>query len=182
MAAMRADDQGGRVWVYDKRILGAYTSVGSDHVAVRYPSFIGENAGLRSILIGVDEYGGFVSVSALRKEGTSKARLGVDGQGGRVDVFGKDGTLLAALGTDEQAGYVTAHGKDGKSRVTLKNMEYGGGVVAFDKGGEVRATLGIIKDGGFVQVKGKGEGKVVMLIDDYGNGVVATLDKNGDQQ
>ena len=44
------------------------------------------------------------------------------------------------------------------------------------------ADINDIKLGGQVQVFGKGEGKVVMGIDEYGNGGVNTWDKNGYRQ
>ena len=74
---------------------------------------------------------------------------------------------------------LTVVDKDGKMRVRLTTAEYGGVVSAIGKDGKSRAGLGVIEHGGFVQVKGKGEGMAVMLINDYGKGVVSTTDKNG---
>ncbi len=74
---------------------------------------------------------------------------------------------------------LTVVDKDGKMRVRLTTAEHGGVVSAIGKDGKSVAGLGVIEHGGVVQVKGKGEGMAVMLINEYGNGVVSTTDKNG---
>ena len=83
--------------------------------------------------------------------------LTTDEHGGYVDAIGKDGKLGASLGVSEHGGRVSTYGKDGKPAVALGNYEHGG----------------------FVKVKGKGEGEALMSINEYGNGVVFTYDKNG---
>ena len=42
--------------------------------------------------------------------------------------------------------------------------------------------LDITEHGGRVHLQGKGEGKVVVAINEYGNGAVSTWDKNGYRQ
>ena len=105
---------------------------------------------------------------------------GVDG--GSVDAYGKDGKLRASLAITEHGGYVYAHGKDGKSAVALGITEHGGSVYALGKDGKPQASLGIDEHGGLVLVEGKGEGKAVIGINEYGNGAVSTWDKNGYRQ
>ena len=78
----------------------------------------------------------------------------------RLTVVDENGGAMVRLTTDEDGGFVYALGKDGLSG----------------------AWLGTTEHGGHVQVNGKGEGKAVMSINEYGNGAVSTLDKNGNRQ
>ena len=89
--------------------------------------------------------------------GKTSVILSVDEHGGNVIAWGKDGILGAWLGVDEHGGSVSTYSKDGKSV----------------------ASLPITEHGGHVQVNGKGEGEALMSINEYGNGVVITWDKNG---
>ena len=71
-----------------------------------------------------------------------------------------------SLGIDERGGAVSVFGKDG---ISCKD----------GKRSISSAILGIGEHGGQVEVFGKGEGKAGMGINEYGNGVVASWDKNG---
>ena len=66
----------------------------------------------------------------------------------------------------------------------LRVDEHGGGVSAFGKDGQLAAMLTAKEHGGHVHVggKGKGKGAAVLGINEYGNGVVSTWDKNGYRQ
>ena len=137
------------------------------------------NDGLSGAALGVNEYGG--SVRAFGKDNDA-AVLYVDESGGVVSAFGKHGKLGASLSADESGGVVSAFGKDGKSLAALAIRESGGGIVfarSKDGGG---ASLGVHADGGYVQVDSKGEGRVAIEINKYGDGDITIYDKNGNRQ
>ena len=75
-----------------------------------------------------------------------------------MEVCGK--SEIAVIGGTEHGGYVKIEGKNKESTAILT----GGG------------------HGGMLSLEGKSEGKVVIGIDDYGNGGISTWDKNGDRQ
>ncbi len=102
--------------------------------------------------------------------------------GGSVAAYGKDGQLAAWLDVDEHGGVVGTNGKDGKSGASLGVDENGGRLDAVGKDGLSGAWLGITEHGGHVQVNGKGDGKAVMGLNEFGNGAVSTWDKNGYRQ
>lgn len=106
-------------------------------------------------VLAIGQWGG--RVLALGEDGRASAGLGIDGLGGRVDVVGKNGKSSASMGTNEYGGKFDVTGVD-------KNSQVG---------------LGIDEHGGRVEVLGKGDGKVVMSINEYGNGAVSTYDNNG---
>ena len=68
---------------------------------------------------------------------------------------------------------------DGKTEVIISSGEDGGSVFAYGKDGKPAVALGVTEHGGLVYVKGKGEGMAAIGINEYGNGAVSTLDKNG---
>lgn len=102
-----------------------------------------------------------------------------------VDAAGEVGVWLTV---DAHGGGVSVHGTEwksgGKAGVLLGISEAGGYVDAYSKEGTRAWWLGITKHGGSVRVSGKGEGKgqAIMGINEYGNGVVSTIDKNGYRQ
>lgn len=121
----------------------------------------------------------------------------------KLTVLGFDGTLGLVLGVGEHGGIVNTYSNDGKSGVRISIDEYGGvvGVISnkktkvslhadehrgsvnvYDKGMRYGGILSVDKYGGFFMLDGKGEGKVAIGINEYGNGVVSTWDKNGYRQ
>ena len=97
-----------------------------------------------------------------------------------VDADGKTRVIISS--NNEHGGSVAAYSKDGQSRAALAVTEHEGSVSAFGKDGQLGAWLRADEHGGRVQVKGKGEGKAVIGINEYGNGAVSTWDKNGYRQ
>ena len=126
--------------------------------------------------------GGYVSVWG--KDGTlPKVALGVDENGGRVYVWGKDGIRPKVfLDVHDDGGLVLVRGKDRKAAASLAATEHGGRVSVYDKDDKPAASLAFTEHGGRVEVSGKGEGKAIMAINEYGNGAVSTWDKNGYRQ
>ena len=100
----------------------------------------------------------------------------------KLRVVDADGKTRVYLTTDEYGGLVYALGKDGKPAVALDITEHGGRVKAFGKDGKSGALFRVTEHGGRVHLPGKGEGKAVMSINEYGNGAVSTWDKNGYRQ
>ena len=100
----------------------------------------------------------------------------------RLTVVDADGKTRVIISRGVDGGSVFAYGKDGKSRAALGVSEHGGLVSTYGKDGKPWAALGIDEHGGWVLIEGKGEGKAVMSINEYGNGTVSTWDKNGYRQ
>lgn len=89
-------------------------------------------------------------------EGTTKVLIhNMKEYGGQVSVFGKAGSVW--LVTEKRGGRVAAFGKAGK--VLLYTDEHGGSVSVYGKGSN--------------------ESRAVMGVNEYGNGMVSTWDKNG---
>lgn len=66
--------------------------------------------------------------------------------------------------------------------MSLDTDESGGRVRAYGKNGKPGAVLTVNDRGGRVGVIGKGEVGASMGINEHGNGVVATYDKDGNQR
>ena len=99
-----------------------------------------------------------------------------------VVVDPETGKTGAVLFVDEDGGTVAAFGKEGESAAALRVNEHGGRVSAIGKDGQSGALFRVTEHGGRVHLQGKGEGKAVMSINEYGNGAVSTWDKNGYRQ
>ena len=102
-------------------------------------------------------------------------------QGGKITVKQKDGDRRAVtLGIAEHGGYVSVQGKAISGRAYLAIDEHGGYISANGETGR-RAHMTIGEHGGRVGVGGNGssKGEAVMAVNEYGNGVVSTWDKNG---
>ena len=152
--------------------------------------------------LGTDEHGG--SVIVWGKDQISRATLGVGEHGGRVNAFDKDGKTRTGINITEHGSFVITRDKEGKSSAMLNVDEQSGGVIAYGKDrkssvsigagdglrfgaagtdGKPKVTIGVSKQGdGIIGVAGNSEGAVILSIDDYGNGVVETYDKNGYRQ
>lgn len=104
------------------------------------------------------------SLKIIGKDGSPKMwfTTGIAG-GGSIMIFNTD--------TDEKR----------RDFMNIGFNEYGG-VFAIRKDGKSVAVLSADKHGGRVDVRGRGKGKVIMAITDYGDGTVHTWDKNGNRQ
>ena len=137
-----------------------------------------DKGGKTVVMMRVDDQGGRVSI--IGKDGNPAWINGVGEHAGYVHTYSNSGNVVVSLTGDERGGYVKAHGKDGKLRVLLGGGEHGGAVIATGDGGF--AGMAITEHGGRVEFNGKGEGSAFMGINEYGNGTVATWDKNGYRQ
>ena len=104
--------------------------------------------------------------------------------GGNVTVYDKDGKQKVWLFAETTGGHVVIWDKDRRSAgvVHLSTNKYGGvvGVSSTDEMlGANKATLSVDKYGGRIGVRGKGEGRAVMAINEFGNSDVSTWDMNG---
>ncbi len=95
----------------------------------------------------------------------------------RLEVVDETGMPRVALMTDEGSGFVGIGSKD-KGFLTMAShfITFGG------KESKPVIRLSIDERGGHVSVYGKGKGQAAMGINEYGNGVVSTWDKNGNRQ
>lgn len=128
---------------------------------------------------------GDIECSSLRvvdATGVARVRIRLGAYGGYVGVYGKDSNSRASLGVTGYGGDVEVYDRDGQVKAVLGVHEHGGVVSVGGKATGMGAQLGVNERGGIVQVEGKGESAAVMSISEYGNGVVATWDKNGYQQ
>ena len=98
-------------------------------------------------------------IEVIDKDGNEAISLSTTGHGGIVLVRGKDGGLASML-TKERSGIVWVSRKDG-GEVEIDTDEYGGSVSVTNNQGDPRAVMGV---------------------NAFGNGVVATWDKNGYRQ
>ena len=137
---------------------------------------------LSSVTAQRDKFGEIecTKLRVVDTDGNSVVSVEGDRFSGGVKVFDKDGALKALLsGSELTGGGLGIYGKNRKVMVILSAHEHGGNVCAYGTDGKSRASLGIVEDGGVVQVKGEGEGESVMGINEYGDGMVSTWDKNG---
>lgn len=182
------------VTVYDKGSNNVAASISSDHMGGRVAVFgtrldgnreSSRNArGSASISIGavggrVDVYGDALDIYGAQR---AKAGIGINPAGGAFASYNSENQRVVWLGGVEHGGKVEVFNNDHNLGVSLRIGEHGGAVIAHGKDGKSAATLGIHEHGGHVQVKGKGEGKAVMGVNEYGNGGVSAWDKNGYRQ
>ena len=129
--------------------------------------------------------GALITVS--QNHGISGVRLSSSENGGRISVFGKDENTAdrgrVVLATDEHGGSVVVRGKDEiKGEVYLS--EDGQVVIKPGKKAKGGVRLGIDGYGGLVNITGKSEeaSRVLLGVNQYGNGSVNTWDKDGYRQ
>ena len=165
---------------------------------------VADSEGNTNVAIFADEHGGNVSVvSNDTKSGISRLRASMlatengaevimysggvvgsmvtmktDGDNGSVNVVGRDSQAVS-ISADDYGVSVRTDGKHGIYGTSMVCTEKGGLVAVFDGDGKVRASMST-EHSGQVGVHGNG-GKfgAVMHINDYGDGVVSTWDKNG---
>ena len=120
--------------------------------------FAGENSGV----VVVDGKGGYVALEG--------GDVSVNGTGGGSVQLTSHGVLVY--------GTVRVEGEAGG--VWLSSGEHGGLVRVVNKDDAGEARLGINEHGGNVAVYGKGSNKsrAIITVNEYGNGVVSTWDKN----
>ena len=130
-----------------------------------------------------DKFGNIecTSLRVVDAKGNPKAVLDVDEDNGRVMVWGKVGILpQVVLHGGEHGGRVDVWGMDG--RTSLSSNLGLGRVVVWGEDGYPKVGLNVSKHAGRVVVWGRGKGQATMSIDESGNGVISTWDKNGDRQ
>ena len=133
-----------------------------------------------SVILGATQNG---HVHLYGKDGKPAVELGINEHGnGVVNVSDKDGTTVAGLLVLKHGGAVSVSDKDGKPTALLGVDENGGLVRVWSKDEVLSSILGVNEHGGIVGVYGKGEGAAAMGINEYGNGVISTWDKNGYRQ
>ena len=116
VAFIDSDEDGGRVYTYDKD-------------------------GKGGVFVGSDEDGGHVYIRD--KDGKPAVSIGSDEDGGRVYTYDKNEKPAVSVGSDEDGGYVYTYGKDGEGFASLGNDSFGGCVVAKSEDGTSVASLGI---------------------------------------
>ena len=131
-----------------------------------YDAYHGKNStGLSSKkLIGLGSYGGSPKLVISDKDETEVVRLATGEYGGQVDVYAnkKGGAMSKSELMDKY------------SDDLLKMLQFSN---------TTRASIGTTEHGGRIDVFNKqGENRAVMSVNEYGNGVVATWDKNGYRQ
>lgn len=141
-----------------------------------------DEKGNSMVALGVTEYGGRVVV--MDKDRKSGVTLGIreygsGGGSGSVRVYGNDGKSKVRL-DGYNDGSVVVRGKYGETSIWVN--AHGGSVDIRGKDGKLKAVLAVTEHGGSVEVAGKDEGAAVMGINEFGNGVVWTRDKNGYRQ
>ena len=133
----------------------------------------GEMIAIVGMLFGI----GLVSSSTAERD-----KFG-DIECARLRVVDADGKVTVIITASDHGGAISIHGNDRLSWASLGIDEHGGVVGVRGKGGKAQASwLSIDENGGRVDLIGKGEGKVAIGINEYGNGVVSTWDKNGYRQ
>ncbi len=173
------------------------------HITIDTVSGIRINRGVLQDLVelGVDEKSGAGYVRVSDKAFRQRAGMSVGEHGGEVRVFGQDGKPRASMVADEYGGVIAVLENFSPS-AAMYSGEVGGAVFVYDKnntsasisvgedGGEVavngkdgtqQTRIHTTENGGRVDVFGKGSSKsrAAMGVNEYGNGVVKTWDKNG---
>ena len=101
-------------------------------------------------------------------------------QDGAVSVHGKNGGIVFISAT-EHGGIVLVRGNDG-GIASMSATEHGG-VVDVSGNDSGSTKMGTDEHGGRVDVfNNQGKNRAVMGVNEYGNGVVSTWDKNGYRQ
>ena len=123
------------------------------------------------------------AVSVYGKQGAGVARMGIDGRGGNIVVYGNDVFSRAVMRTNEAGGVVEAVRADlDKNKgawTSISIGEHGGFVYVKGKDNESWAGMVMGEHGGVVSVSGKdGKSKAGMGIDE-GGGVVNLYGKDG---
>lgn len=143
-----------------------------------------DEAGVARVRLGANEHGGGERgghLDILDDNGRSLVSAYTNEYGGRVNLFGFKNTNMLLMGMNKEG--VDLHVmKDILKGVTITVDEHGGVFNSIGNDGKSRVRLGIDRYGGVIKVQGKGEGAAVMGINEYGNGVVSTWDKNGYRQ
>ena len=122
-----------------------------------------------------------MSLRVVDANGNPKVVLDLDEENGRVVVYGKVGVLpQVGLHGGEHGGRLDVWGMDG--RTSLSSNLGLGRVMVWGEDGYPKVGLNVTKQAGRVVVWGRGKGQATMSIDESGNGVISTWDKNGDRQ
>ncbi len=140
-------------------------------------------------------------IEVVDENGETLVRIRSGLFGGIVTVRGKEGKGVAELSVGEYGGTVWLEGNNGEPSAVIRSTDHGGEVVVSNLSGHTRVVMYAYDDRGFVDVKGlwptvfarleetkyggcvsvfsQGERRAVMSVDENGNGVVNTWDKNG---
>ena len=96
-----------------------------------------------------------------------------------LDGIRDENIMVHVIGNKYGGSSVTAYGRDRKSEVLLDIDGYGGRVAVFGKDEGSGATLSIDQHGGVVSAFGNGKGVAAIGINECGDGMANTWDKNG---
>ena len=120
------------------------------------------------------------SVTVYGKNGNASVEISSEEFGGRVNITNSEGYHVGTFKANPNGGHVAVHdGGDTKGMAILSGGEDGGFVELSKPSHKTQAKLHINEWGGRLQLNGKGEGAVLLGINEYGYGVVSTYDKNG---
>lgn len=130
-----------------------------------------DRAGVPRVVLSTNVYDGLHAGRNKRIVTITSGEIG----GSKIEAFGEHGGR-ASLSTIHGFAEVAARGIDGAARLVP------GSVYCDDDDGTPLTRLRATEHGGRVDVFGKSKGTAVMKIDEHGNGVVSTWDKNGYRQ
>lgn len=115
------------------------------------------------------------------KDDTSAVKLFGGLLGGGVSVNDRDSKWAVAIGADAYGGVVNVWGEDGLARMSI--AEHGAVVSVWGGGANPVALMSAYKHGGNVEVLSKDQKLVAtMKVNESGDGVISTWDKNGNPQ
>ena len=100
----------------------------------------------------------------------------------RIWVVDEDGNLAVGITSGLVADRaIVVHDKTGKGGAMMTVGEHGGYVSVHDNVGTSSIEMRVTEYGGYIGVLGKGDSypRVTMSVNEFGNGVVGTRDKNG---
>ena len=122
-------------------------------------------------------------IEVVDESGETRVRIRSGLFGGFVTVRGKEGKAVAELGINKYGGSVWLQGKTGNASAVMRSSDHGGEIAVCNSFGEKRVVIYVLDDHGFVDVKGLWPSVLArMSVDENGNGVVNTWDKNGYRQ
>ena len=165
----------------DRRYIGTEYGVFSieehgGHIKLR------NNEGKVAGSLGVGERGGYVQIQDKNEK--EMGTLYVGEHGGIIKVLGKEGTFnnFAFMSANKEGSDMSVRGKQGS--IYINTRKTSGPYVRINSGKDDDRVviMSTDKHGGIVFVGGKGEGKAVLGINEYGNGIMNTWDKNGYRQ
>ena len=139
-------------------------------------------------------------IEVVDESGETRVRIRSSLFGGLVTVRGKEGKGLAELSVSRYGGTVWLEGNNGEPSAAVRSTDHGGEIAVSNLSGHTRVVMYVLDDRGFVDVKGlwptvfarleeakyggrvsvfsQGEPRAVMFVDENGNGVINTWDKN----